>query len=93
VKTKVISYWTTTIILVLSILPSSRAQSVYEPQITAIITKLDYRFYFVTILGFWKVVGSIALFVPRFPRVKDWMYAGIFFEMTGAFASHAACGS
>jgi hypothetical protein len=45
-----------------------------------------------TIIGLWKVLGSIALIVPRFPRLKEWAYAGIFFNMTGAAASHALSG-
>jgi uncharacterized membrane protein YphA (DoxX/SURF4 family) len=40
----------------------------------------------------WKIAGAIALLVPRFPRLKEWAYAGIFFNMTGAFLSHAAVG-
>jgi hypothetical protein len=44
-------------------------------------------------IGFWKVLGSLALLVPRFPgRLKEWAYAGIFFNMTGAAASHGVCG-
>ena len=53
---------------------------------------LGYPVYFITILGFWKVLGAIALLAPRFPRLKEWAYAGIFFEMTGAAASHAVRG-
>jgi len=41
-----------------------------------------------TILGVWKVLGSVALLAPRFPRLKEWAYAGIFFNMTGAAISH-----
>jgi hypothetical protein len=40
----------------------------------------------------WKVLGTIALLVPRFPRLKEWAYAGIFFNMTGAAVSHAVSG-
>jgi uncharacterized membrane protein YphA (DoxX/SURF4 family) len=54
---------------------------------------LGYPPYFVTILGFWKVLGAIAILVPRFPRLKEWAYAGIFFDLTGAAASSAAVGS
>jgi hypothetical protein len=43
-----------------------------------------------TILGLWKVLGVIALLVPRFPRLKQWAYADILFNMTGAVASHSA---
>jgi len=53
---------------------------------------LHYPPYFVTILGFWKVAGAIAILVPRFPRLKEWAYAGIFFDLTGAAASSAAVG-
>ena len=52
---------------------------------------LGYPAYFAAILGFWKVLGSIALVVPRFPRLKEWAYAGIFFDLTGAAVSHAVC--
>jgi hypothetical protein len=45
-----------------------------------------------TILGAWKVVGAIALLIPRSPRLKEWAYAGIFFNMTGAAASRAFVG-
>jgi hypothetical protein len=46
--------------------------------------------YFFGILGVWKVLGAIAILVPRFPRLKEWAYAGIFFDLTGAAASCAA---
>jgi hypothetical protein len=48
--------------------------------------------YFFGILGFWKVLGAITILVPRFPRLKEWAYAGIFFDLTGAAASCAAVG-
>ena len=91
-KIKTISYWTTTILLVASISPSGIAQMVHQPDVTTVITKLGYPLYFVVILGFWNASAGIALLVPRFPRLKEWVYAGIFFEMTGAFVSHAVCG-
>jgi uncharacterized membrane protein YphA (DoxX/SURF4 family) len=54
---------------------------------------LGYPLYFIMILGVWKVLGTIALLVPGFPRLKEWAYAGIFFNMTGAAISHAVSGS
>jgi hypothetical protein len=38
------------------------------------------------------VLGAIAILVPRFPRLKEWAYAGIFFDLTGAAMSCAAVG-
>jgi hypothetical protein len=48
--------------------------------------------YFFGILGVWKALGAIAILVPRYPRLKEWAYAGIFFDLTGAAASCAAVG-
>jgi uncharacterized membrane protein YphA (DoxX/SURF4 family) len=53
---------------------------------------LGYPPYLLTILGTWKILGSIAIVIPGFPRLKEWVYAGIFFGMTGAAASHAMKG-
>ena len=60
--------------------------------VEGIVHVLGYPLYFMTVLGFWKVLGAIALLAPRFPRLKEWAYAGIFFYVTGAAASHAAVG-
>jgi len=57
-----------------------------------VVPLLKYPMYFFAILGFWKVMGAIAILAPRFPRLKDWAYAGIFFDLTGAAASCAAVG-
>jgi uncharacterized membrane protein YphA (DoxX/SURF4 family) len=48
--------------------------------------------YFATILGIWKLLGAIVIVIPRFPRLKEWAYAGFFFDLTGAAASHAFSG-
>ena len=48
--------------------------------------------YFLTIIVVWKVLGAIAILVPGFARLKEWTYAGIFFNVTGAAASHWAVG-
>ena len=53
---------------------------------------LGYPAYLLTLLGVWKVLGVIALLVPKFPLLKEWAYAGFFFAMTGAVFSHVATG-
>jgi hypothetical protein len=53
---------------------------------------LGYPGYFVTILGMWKVLGGLAILAPRLARLKEWAYAGIAFDLTGAAFSHAAMG-
>jgi len=54
------------------------------------ITHLGYPVYLLTILGVWKILGVIAVLIPKFPLLKEWAYAGFFFVMTGAIFSHLA---
>jgi uncharacterized membrane protein YphA (DoxX/SURF4 family) len=64
----------------------------YRANPHGVVPELGYPLYFFLILGIWKVLGAIAILVPRFPRLKEWAYAGIFFDLTGAAASCAAVG-
>ncbi len=92
-KTKGIAYWTTTILVAMPIGSGGVAQMAqYLGNPHGIVPVLAYPMYFFAILGFWKVVGAIAILVPRFPRLKEWAYAGIFFDLTGAAVSCAAVG-
>ncbi|HJW30739.1 MAG TPA: DoxX family protein, partial [Saprospiraceae bacterium] len=54
------------------------------------ITELGYPVYVLTILGFWKILGVVALLIPKYPLLKEWAYAGVFFLLTGAIYSHIA---
>ena len=56
------------------------------------ITHLGYPIYSLTILGVWKILGVVAVLIPKFPLLKEWAYAGFFFVMTGAAFSHIAVG-
>ncbi len=62
------------------------------PQVRGVVCRLGYLSYFLIILGIWKLLGDIALAIPRSPRLKEWTYAGIFFNFTSAIASHLAAG-
>jgi uncharacterized membrane protein YphA (DoxX/SURF4 family) len=57
------------------------------PQVRGLIERLGYPQYFLIILGIWKLLGAVALVIPRFPRLKEWAYAGVIFDLTGAIAS------
>jgi len=70
-----------------------RTMLVSGPLVVDVVMHLGYPVYLLAILGVWKVLGGITLLLPRFPRLKEWAYAGIFFELTGAAASHAARGN
>ncbi len=86
--TRVIGYWGTTILLVFLILTGGVAEVAHAWGTLETVTILGYPPYFLTILGVWKILGAIALLAPRFPRLKEWTYAGIVFGMTGAAVSH-----
>jgi hypothetical protein len=86
-----ITYWTTTGLIVFFIGAGGVAQvAQYLGNPHGVVPILGYPMYFFGILGCWKALGAIAILVPRFPRLKEWAYAGIFFDLTGAVASVAA---
>jgi hypothetical protein len=92
-KTKAIAYWTTTALVAFFIGGGGGAQIwQFRGNPHGVVPVLDYPMYFFLILGIWKVLGAIAILVPRFPRLKEWAYAGIYFDLTGAAASCAAVG-
>jgi hypothetical protein len=92
-KAKNVAYWITTVLVAFFIGGGGLAQVARVPgTVDGFVHILHYPAYFVTILGVWKVLGVIAILVPRFPRLKEWAYAGIFFDLTGAAASSASVG-
>ena len=92
-KSKNIAYWITTILVAFPMASGGAMQVARVPAtVEGFVNILHYPAYFVTILGVWKVLGAIAILIPRFPRLKEWAYAGIIFDLTGAAASIAAVG-
>ena len=45
---------------------------------------LGYPNYIIPFLGVAKTLGIIAILIPGFPRIKEWAYAGLFFDLAGA---------
>ena len=88
---KSITYWMTTAMIVFAMFSGGIAELAHRPETINGMIQLGYPVYFVMILGFWKLLGSVALVIPGFPRLKEWAYAGIFFNMTGAAISHVVC--
>jgi len=62
------------------------------PYVRGLVTHLGYPSYFLVLLGTWKVLGAVALLVPRRPLLKEWAYAGAFFTYSGAIVSHLSTG-
>ena len=92
-KTRTIAYWSMTILVAFPIGSGGVAQiAQYLGNPHGVVPVLGYPMYFFAILGVWKTLGAIAILVPRFPLLKEWAYAGIFFDLTGAAASCALSG-
>src|SRR6266508_3237074 len=87
---RVVAYWVATV-LVAAELGLGGVWDVFRvPYVRGVVDVLGYPEYFLVILGVWKLLGAVALLAPRFPRVKEWAYAGAMFTFTGAVASHLA---
>ncbi len=91
-KIKTTIYWIVTALTAANYAFASYAYLNRGPEVVAGMTKLGYPMYFITILAIWKLLGAIAITVPRFPLLKEWAYAGIFFNLTSASISNAAAG-
>ena len=91
-KTKNVFYWITIVILEYVLLSGGTVDILHMQTAVEGMIHLGYPLYFVTLLGIWKVLAGIAILVPGFARLKEWAYAGVFFDLTGAAISHAALG-
>ena len=90
-RNKVI-YWIATIWLALGMVSTAIVQLLKTKEEVALFSHLGYPNYFLTIIGIWKILGVIAVLIPKFPLLKEWAYAGFFFTMSGAVFSHLANG-
>jgi uncharacterized membrane protein YphA (DoxX/SURF4 family) len=90
-KNKII-YWIATLWLALGMASTGIVQLIPLKEETEMMKHLGYPLYFLTILGIWKLLGVIAILIPKFGLLKEWAYAGFFFSMSGAVASLLACG-
>lgn len=85
-----IIYWVATIWLSLGMVSTGIVQLIQMEEEVQKMNTLGYPSYFLTIIGVWKILGVIAVLIPKFPLVKEWAYAGFFFLMSGAIFTHLA---
>jgi uncharacterized membrane protein YphA (DoxX/SURF4 family) len=62
------------------------------PQAVEIFTHLGYPTYLLPFVGIAKTLGVIAILIPGMPRLKEWAYAGLVFDLIGALYSHLSVG-
>ena len=90
-KTTNIIYWISTILFALLMIFS--AVSGLQPSQQAIDllhTSMGYPIYFIQFISIAKVLGSIAILIPGLKSIKEWAYAGLFFDLAGALYSGVA---
>ena len=95
-KRNKIIYWIATVWLALGMLSTGAGQLLKMKTGAGgadSITHLGYPAYFLIIIGIWKILGVIAILIPKLPLLKEWAYAGFSFAMSGAIFSHIALGN
>ncbi len=91
-RIRTIAYWTFTIFVAWEGVAGSLWDLFQIEYGRVISAHLGYPLYLSFIIGPWKLAGAVAVLAPRFPRLKEWAYAGFFFNYYGACASHLAVG-
>ena len=89
---RTIAYWACTLLIAYEMVGGSLWDLLRIEYVRDVMTHLGYPLYMLSILGAWKLPCAVTLLVPRFQRLKEWAYAGAFFNYTGAAASHLAVG-
>lgn len=88
-----IIYWIATLWLALGMTSTGIVQLIrMEEEVERTVTHMGFPIYFLTIIGGWKILGVVVVLAPKFPLIKEWAYAGFFFNMTGALFSHIVLG-
>src|SRR4026208_386839 len=90
-KSKII-YWIATVWLAVGMLSTGIVQLLQTREEVEMMTRLGYPLYFLSIIGAWKILGVVAVLIPKFPLLKEWAYAGFFIAMSGAIISHLIAG-
>jgi hypothetical protein len=90
-KTINILYWVFTILfaalMIFSAIPNAMAN---EDSVKVIHDMLGYPVYFIPFIGVAKIVGAVVILIPGLNKVKEWAYAGLFFDLGGAVYSGIA---
>lgn len=77
-------YWIITGLFAAFMLFSAIPDVLAQPEAISFVTALGYPEYFVQFIGIAKLLGVIAVLIPGFPLIKEWAYAGLFFDLFGA---------
>ena len=88
-----IAYWIVTILFAGFMIFSAIPNIMNTPEAIALVsTQLGYPIYFIPFIGVAKLMGAIAILIPGFPRIKEWAYAGLAFDLIAATYSSIKVG-
>jgi hypothetical protein len=90
-KTKIL-YWVFTGLFGAFMLFSAITNIMVTEESVTLFTGLGYPKYLISFLGVAKFLGVVGIVVPGFPRLKEWAYAGLFFDLLGATYSAICVG-
>ncbi len=88
-QSRALAYWLTTGVAALAFAVPGIGDLARAPHFVEDMARLGYPPFFLLILGTWKVLGAAAILAPGFARLKEWAYAGMMFDLTGAAATRA----
>ena len=91
-RIRTITYWTFTVLLVFELAAGSVWNLLQIEWVRVQLNHLGYPLYYTYISGVWQIGGAAVIIAPGFPRLKEWAYAGSFFQFSGAVASHLLAG-
>jgi DoxX-like family len=85
-------YWIITGIASAIMLMSSIPDVFLIPGAVEIFRHLGFPTYLLPFIGLAKIAGVIVILLPIFETLKEWAYAGLVFDLVGAFYSHLSVG-
>ena len=91
-RIRTIAYWIFTVLLVFELAAGSLWNLLQIEWVRVQLNHLGYPLYYTYISGVWQIGGAALIIAPGFPRLKEWAYAGSFFQFSGAVASHLLAG-
>ena len=83
-KTKEILFWITTIVIAIAYFVTGLGNLLPFAHIAQDMAHLGYPDYFLKILGVWKILAAIVIVIPGIRRIKEWAFAGMMLDLSGA---------
>lgn len=91
-KLRTQAYWSSTALSAGLFAVPGAALLARAPHFVHDMAHLGYPDYLLPLLGVWKLLGALVILAPRLARLKEWAYAGMVFDATGAAVSRGVLG-